>query len=75
MGRISRHDIRHKLIDDIERFCSKTGMAKSAFGRSVMDDSGFVFRLQSGIDVRASTYAKCMDYMDGELARRERVAS
>lgn len=40
---------------DVEAFLTRTGMAPSRFGRDLLNDPGFVYRLRNGSECRPST--------------------
>jgi hypothetical protein len=58
-----------KLLSEIERFCSDTGLSPSGFGRRFMRDPGFVFRLRAGSEVMPSTAEKLRSAMAKERRR------
>lgn len=43
---------------DVEAYLSETGMAPSRFGRNILNDPGFVYRLRNGGECRPSTIDK-----------------
>lgn len=54
---------RDHLLEEIERFLDKTGMAASTFGRETVNDSSLMTRLRAGYDVRTRTADKCRTFM------------
>jgi hypothetical protein len=56
---------RQKLLQDIECFIDKFGLAASRFGLLAMNDPALVKRLRAGGDVRTETAQKLRDFMRG----------
>jgi len=49
--------------EEIDAYLAKTGMSKSAFGIAAISDNRFVFRLEEGADVKASTIDAVREFM------------
>ena len=53
-----------KLLSEIEAFLVSTGMNPSDFGTLSKNDSGLVFRLREGKDVRSGTASHLRRFME-----------
>lgn len=42
-------DDHHSLLEEIEAFCRRAGIAENTFGKQVVNDGKFVGRLHDGI--------------------------
>ena len=51
------------LINDIEDYCRRQGMAESTFGRLAVNDGKFVSRVRAGGRVTTRTLARIQDFM------------
>ncbi len=49
--------------NDIEAYLKNTGTAASTFGREVLNDPGFVYRLRAGGECRPSTIERVREKM------------
>ena len=57
-----KKDIRKITIDAIEGYCKRKGISIRDFGKDVMSDPFFVYRLKKGTtDPRLSTIQKAWD--------------
>ena len=64
---------KHELLREIEAFLRDQNMAPSRFGRAVMNDSKFVYRLRDqGSDVKTGTVEKVNAFIKAE---RKKVTS
>jgi len=59
----TKHDPQ-KLLDEIETFLVRAGMNPSDFGTLAKNDSGLVFRLRQGKDVRSGTASELRKFME-----------
>lgn len=60
-----------ELIDRIEAFCGRHGMAVTRFGREVANNPAFLSELKAGKQPRLDTLHKLRDFMiekDADLA-------
>lgn len=65
---------KEALVAEINEFLAKHNMRAADFGKLVMNDLGFVYRLRQGLDPKSSTIDKCRDFMrdyKSPLARRK----
>ena len=53
------------LLEEIEAFCRRTGIAESTFGRQAVNDGKLCVRLRNGKDVTLETAAKIRGFIDG----------
>lgn len=53
----------HKLLEEIEAFLVRVDMNPSDFGTLAKNDSGLVFRLRQGKDVRSGTASELRRFM------------
>ena len=51
------------FLTTIQEYCRAKPMAKSALGREVLGDPGFVTRLEGGAQCQLRTYEKVMRFM------------
>jgi hypothetical protein len=51
------------LLEEIEAFCRRTGIAESTFGRQSVNDGKLCVRLRNGKDVTLETAAKIRDFI------------
>jgi hypothetical protein len=56
-------DEQRALIEEIEGFCRRHGMAESTFGKQVVNDGKFVGRLRDGKRVTTATVARVRRYL------------
>jgi len=56
-------NIETSLLDEIESFCRRNGIAESTFGKRVVNDGKFVGRLRSGSGITTTTVKKVREYM------------
>jgi hypothetical protein len=54
------------LLEEIEAFCRRTGIAESTFGRQAVNDGKLCVRLRNGKDVTLETVAKIRGFIDGQ---------
>lgn len=52
------------LLHGIDEYCARTGTPPTRFGAALMGDSAFVGTLRGGLDLRLSTFAKLMSWLD-----------
>lgn len=57
-----------KLLQEIERFLSRTGMKAADFGQQAVGDGAFVYRLRSGKDTRLKTADRVRAFMEANKA-------
>ena len=55
------------LLEEIEAFCRRTGIAESTFGRQSVNDGKLCVRLRDGKDVTLETAAKIRDFITENL--------
>jgi 2,4-dienoyl-CoA reductase-like NADH-dependent reductase (Old Yellow Enzyme family) len=53
----------NELTREIEEYLYRSGMTATAFGRAVMKDPSFVFRMRNGRDQRQSTADKVREFI------------
>jgi len=58
------------VLRRIETHLRRTGIPPARFGRDAMGDPRFVFDLRNGREVRASTAARLLAYLDGKEAKK-----
>ena len=69
-------DDNQTLIDEIEQFCRRAGMAESTFGRQVVNDGKFVGRLRDGRGVTTTTVTRVRRYIsERPLVNDRRLAA
>ena len=51
------------LLAEVNAFCDRTGMTKTAFGMKALGDPSFVGSLAKGRDLRMTTVAKVRAFM------------
>jgi len=56
------------LLEEIEAFCRRTGIAESTFGRQAVNDGKLCVRLRNGKDVTLETAAKIRGFIGGQQA-------
>ncbi len=64
-------DTRQTLVQEIEEFCRRAGMAENTFGRQVVKDGKFVGRLKGGRRVTAKTVAQVRKFMSDRRAAND----
>ena len=64
-------DGNQTLIDEIEQFCQRAGIAESTFGRQVVNDGKFVGRLRGGRGVTTTTVSRVRRYMSARSPATE----
>ena len=57
------HHAPPDLLAEIEAFCARTGMTRTAFGMEALGDPSFVGTLAKGRDLRLSTVARVRAFM------------
>ena len=67
-------DEQRALIEDIETFCRRHGMAESTFGKQVVNDGKFVGRLRDGKRVTTVTVARVRRFLTERAAQPARGA-
>ena len=72
---ITKQDTK-SLVETINGFCEKHGIAVSTFGRLAVNDGKFVRRISGGSWIERETFERVQDFMDraerGEIALRGR---
>jgi hypothetical protein len=58
------HAAAVSLLEEIETFCRRTGIAESTFGRQAVNDGKLCVRLRNGKDVTLETAAKIRGFID-----------
>ena len=58
------HAAADSLLEEIETFCRRSGIAESTFGRQAVNDGKLCVRLRNGKDVTLETAAKIRGYID-----------
>ena len=53
----------HEVLDQIERFRSETGMAKTKFGKKAVGDGNLVDQLTAGRELRRRTRDKVLAFI------------
>jgi 2,4-dienoyl-CoA reductase-like NADH-dependent reductase (Old Yellow Enzyme family) len=53
----------NELTREIDEYLYRSGMTATAFGRAVMKDPSFVFRMRNGRDQRQSTADKVREFI------------
>jgi hypothetical protein len=61
------HAAAVSLLEEIETFCRRTGIAESTFGRQAVNDGKLCVRLRNGKDVTLETAAKIRVFIDERL--------
>ena len=61
---------REALLNEIETFLARTGMAHTTFGRLCLNDTAFVHRLRSGTDARLDTAERVRKFISEYEAPR-----
>ena len=56
-------DAPHRLVEEIEDFCQRFGIAESTFGNRAVNDGKFIGRLRNGGRVTTATIDKARAYM------------
>ncbi|MCH8182347.1 MAG: hypothetical protein IID55_04115 [Proteobacteria bacterium] len=64
-------DDNQALIDEIEQFCRRAGIAESTFGRQAVNDGKFVGRLRDGRGVTTATVSRVRRHMSNGSAVAE----
>lgn len=54
---------RDKILTEIETFMANEGISPRQFGIRAMGDSGFVYRLRQGLDIKARTLDRVRAFM------------
>jgi hypothetical protein len=68
-------DEQRALIEEIEGFCRRRGMAESTFGKQVVNDGKFVGRLRDGKRVTTATVARVRRYLHERDGGSPRIAA
>jgi len=58
------------LLEEIEAFCRRSGIAESTFGRQAVNDGKLCVRLRNGKDVTLETAAKIRLFIEGQSQPR-----
>ena len=53
-----------ELLEEIENFLERTGLAQTTFGKLACNDAHLVRRLRAGNTVNLETYVKIKKYME-----------
>jgi hypothetical protein len=61
---------KDRLIADVHKFVSETGISEGRFGRLTVNDAKLIARLRAGKDVTTANLDKIYAFMDAERARR-----
>ena len=56
-------ELHRGLIEEIEAYCRRAGIAESTFGRQVVNDGKFVGRLREGKGVTTATVDRVRRFM------------
>jgi hypothetical protein len=66
-------DPKTELLRRLAQFSAISGMSKSAIGKQALNDSAFVFRIETQ-DVTLSTYSKVMRWLDANWPEKSGAA-
>jgi len=58
------NNITEQMIQEVNSYLARTGMAPSTFGREAVGDWRFVKRLRAGDDFRVSTIERVRDFIN-----------